>query len=66
MIIVGGGPRGGTRRKEATPITTQQIPETLERWGKNREKKALGERNAGKTGYFWGNVFRSKAETREL
>ena len=52
--------------KEATPITTQPIPETLARWGKNREKKALGVRNAGKTANYWGKASWSRAATLEL
>ncbi len=48
------------------PLLRNKSPNALELWGKNREKKALGMRSAGKTGYFWGNVSRRKAETREL
>ena len=54
------------RVAETTPITTQQIPESLAPWGKNREKITLAMQKAGKIGNFWGNAFPSRVGTLEL
>ena len=47
-------------------ITTQQIPDTLALWEKNREKKVFAMQKAGKIGNFWGNAFRGRVGTLEL
>jgi hypothetical protein len=39
MIIMAAWPKAERECKVSTPITTQQIPDMLERWSKNRRKK---------------------------
>jgi hypothetical protein len=47
-------------------ITTQQIPETLAPWSKNRRKIVPAMESAGKTGNIWGIAFRGSAVTSDL
>jgi hypothetical protein len=65
-VIMGGGPEGEKAKRGADTTYYATNPRTVGALGEKSSAMAFTMQSAGKTGHFWGNVFRSRVGTLEL